>query len=519
MTINNSTASKLKVVYKDPKSLLPNPLNNELYSELDNDLHYAELKASILLFGILSPLITTKSGITRSGDLRRKIALELKIRSVPCIEEPEADELKELQEKLSLNDERMDNYRTILHDLHKKDTVYSKLIRKEILEDVYDLKQGKRTELKPDLAAAFKERNKIASKSGMTKLNNLRKDLEAKFKDDKKKQDEWLKSQGPKATLKTVCRDAKQQAANNTEDPDLAKRFDYIVNEINVYNQDCLDLSPIPDKSMQVVCGSPAYLNMRKSQGFENELGTQKSVEDYVELLVSYYKQCKRILTDDGCIWVNISDAIRSSRYLLSTEKFVIAMDKAGIPLRERIYWNKVNSQPGDGNGSMGNVELLLKFSFCKEPYTDYSWLNDIELKEDFKFGEGQRVRLSSFIHVRDGIVKTSTASTARLRKACKENGFHLEHTSVYPIEIPYLFLMTSCKNGSHFADFFNGTGTSGKAAIIINTEFDKNLVYHGFEINSLSVRSTKVNIEMDFGKQPSDKVIPFYPKQETEAA
>jgi DNA modification methylase len=202
---------------------------------------------------------------------------------------------------------------------------------------------------------------------------------------------------------------------------------------------------------------------------------------------------------------------------MLTTEKFIIAMDEAGIKLKDRIYWIKSCSQPGDNDGSLGNVELLLKFSFCKNPYVDYTWLNDIAQKEDLKYGEGQRVRLSSFLNLKDGIVKTNIANTARLRAECKKHGFYLEHTSTYPIEIPYIFLMTSCREGSHFVDLYNGTGTSGKAALIINSEFKKNIVYHGFEINSLSVHSTKVNIEMDLGEQPSDNIIPFYPKQDNE--
>ena len=326
-------------------------------------------------------------------------------------------------------------------------------------------------------------------------------------------------SQGPKATLKTVLKDAERLAAKTKGGPDETKRFDFIKNMINVYNQTCLDLSHIPDKSVQVVGGSPAFYNMRVSQGFENELGRQNTVAEFVSLLVQHYKQCERILTDDGCIWVNIADVIRNSCYMLTTEKFIIAMDEAGIKLKDRIYWVKASSQPGDGDGSLGNVELLLKFSFCKNPYTDYTWLNAIAQKEDLKYGEGQRVRLSSFLNLKDGIVKTNIANTARLRKACKKHGFYLEHTSTYPIEIPYVFLMTSCREDSHFVDLHNGTGTSGKAVLILNSEFKKKVVYHGFEINTLSVHSTKVNIEMDFGEQPSDNTIPFYPKQDNEIA
>ena len=398
---SNIEGSNLKIVEMKLADLIPNKLNSELYGDPAKNEALAMLRQSMKLVGLKVPLIVTKSGKMKDGDLRRIILMEMGETTAPCIIETEFESLEILKEKNNIDTEILEKYKTIIYDLKKKETVFSKIIRNDVFNMIHGDLQGKRSDKDADTKKAMDERKQIASKSGITKLNKIRDLVEEAFPGDRDSQDEWLVSQGPKATLKTVLKDAERLAAKTKGGPDETKRFDFIKNMINVYNQTCLDLSHIPDKSVQVVGGSPAFYNMRVSQGFENELGRQNTVAEFVSLLVQHYKQCERILTDDGCIWVNIADVIRNSCYMLTTEKFIIAMDEAGIKLKDRIYWVKASSQPGDGDGSLGNVELLLKFSFCKNPYTDYTWLNAIAQKEDLKYGEGQRVRLSSLQYYR----------------------------------------------------------------------------------------------------------------------
>ena len=529
---------KLKVVYKDPQTLIANTLNNELYGEPENNSVYSELKASILVFGILTPIIIQKCGKVRAGEMRRKIAIDLGIISVPCIVEDDSEELKNLQKSLKLKDELMDNYRTILHDLRKTDTVYSKLIRKEILEEVYDMKQGNRSDLKPEIAAAFKERNNIASKSGMTKLNNLRKYLESAFLDNKTEQDNWLKSQGTKATLKTMCRDARKLAAKlpHNETPteldtnvpvthnnDVPRqeavdlKYDYIKDQINVFNQSCFDLSIIPDRSIQLICTSPPYIGVCPPQegvdGTE-EIGTEPDVETYTNRLVECFVRCLPKLTNDATIWVNMADVMKDGCFKLAPEIFLKKMVDAGFKCKDKVWWVKTNAQPGDGDNTFQNVEHLMKFSICDEPYTNYEWLADTSNFEGSTFGKGaSRIRLSSFVNLKNGFVTTSAATTAKLRQACSKAGFYLEHKTTYPPEIAYLCVKLSCRENSNVLDIFNGCGNSAVALLHANM----NLTYYGIEINSLSVKASQINIEEVHGLNSKGTTIPFYPNQSNE--
>ena len=59
--------------------------------------------------------------------------------------------------------------------------------------------------------------------------------------------------------------------------------------------------------------------------------------------------------------------------------------------------------------------------------------------------------------------------------------------------------------------DLFNGCGNTAKAVLYA----DMGITYHGFEINPVSIRASKLNIEMDFGKQPNSKTKEFKPNKD----
>ena len=490
----------LKVVYKDPKQLTPNSINSEIFGDLSGSEGYIELKTSIALSGILQPLIITKLDRVRSGDQRLKCALELGLKSIPCIVENDID----VPTVASLDNEVHEKYRTIVHDLKKKDTVYSKLIRLEILNQIYNIKQGVRTDKNPKLAAYIKERNSLGSQTERTKLSTIRKHLEKAFPEDGEAQNNWLKNQGEKSRLKTVSRDAKRLAVENNENngegsnqPNL--RFEVDEEQIRIFNQSCFDLSQIPDDSIQNIVTSPPYYKMRPPQQAvetTEEVGTETDIELYTDRLVECFTNCKRVLKQDGTIWVNISDKMMDGCFQLAPELFMLKMLSAGFLCTDKIFWVKSNAQPGDGNNTFQNVEYLLKFSLSADPYTNYDWLNTTTHFEDSKFGKGARIKLSSFVHLKESFVTTCAANTGRLRKACEKEGFYLEHNTTFPPEIPYLCIRLSSRETSAVLDIFNGCGNTAKAVLHAK---DLNLKYYGYEINPLSVRASKVNIDMDF--------------------
>lgn len=77
----------------------------------------------------------------------------------------------------------------------------------------------------------------------------------------------------------------------------------------NLLIGDCRNILPsLPDKLVQCVVTSPPYFNLW-DYGVEGQIGLEDSVEDYVNSLVNVFREVKRILKDDGTLWLNLGDS------------------------------------------------------------------------------------------------------------------------------------------------------------------------------------------------------------------
>jgi len=499
----------LRVFYRDPKELIPNQLNADISGDPQKNSRYQELLQSIKICGILQPLIVTKRNRIRAGNMRHHIALSIGLTKVPCLEEIDSDELLKV-EAVENKEQIIDNYKTVSHDINKGDTPYSKLMRIKILEEYYGIRQGVRIDKSPEIKQAKEKRDKIAPQTERTQLKAIEKNLELAFPDDAEKQKEYWGKVGTGKSVIAAVKETKMLAVKAQEPEDLDERFDYITDQIKIYNQSCLDLSNIPNKSIRAIIGSPPYHLMKPPQeGFENELGQEETAKQYALNLLELYLPCKRILLDDGSIWIVINEGVKNGSYTGAVEWLIVLMLENGFILNDVLIWAKYNTQPSGGNRSTRNFEYILQFTLKPVPKCDFTWLNGFEPLNDNVFGVGAGIKLASFIHLKEGFVKTSVANTGRLREACEKEGFYLEHSSTYPPEIPFVCIKTSCQKGDHIADLFNGCGSTAKAVLYAA---DMDITYHGFEINPVSVRASKINIEMDFGKQSNGKTKEFKP-------
>lgn len=81
----------------------------------------------------------------------------------------------------------------------------------------------------------------------------------------------------------------------------------------NLLIGDCRNILPsLPDKLVQCVVTSPPYFGLR-DYGVEGQIGLEDSVEDYVNSLVNVFREVKRILKDDGTLWLNLGDSYAGS--------------------------------------------------------------------------------------------------------------------------------------------------------------------------------------------------------------
>lgn len=140
-----------------------------------------------------------------------------------------------------------------------------------------------------------------------------------------------------------------------------------------IYNTDCIyGLKELPDQCVDVCVTSPPYFNLR-DYGNAGQIGLEKTPEEYIEKLVEVFREVRRVLKDDGTLWVNIGDSYatssgnqppRNTRNRNGHTAKVVPSgykrkDLIGIPwmlafalradgwyLRQDIIWNKTNCMP-----------------------------------------------------------------------------------------------------------------------------------------------------------------------------
>lgn len=76
-----------------------------------------------------------------------------------------------------------------------------------------------------------------------------------------------------------------------------------------IIHADVLDgLSQIASDSIQCVVTSPPYWGLRNYQ-HDGQIGREKTPQEYVERMVAVFREVRRVLRDDGTVWLNLGDS------------------------------------------------------------------------------------------------------------------------------------------------------------------------------------------------------------------
>jgi site-specific DNA-methyltransferase (cytosine-N4-specific) len=133
-------------------------------------------------------------------------------------------------------------------------------------------------------------------------------------------------------------------------------------------------LAQLPSGVFQACITSPPYWSLRNYH-IAGQIGLESSVDDYIKGLVQVFDEVRRILREDGTVWLNIGDSYTSGgRTWRAPDKknpvramdvrpptpnglkpkdligvpwrLAFALQAAGWYLRADIIWNKPNCQP-----------------------------------------------------------------------------------------------------------------------------------------------------------------------------
>ena len=78
-----------------------------------------------------------------------------------------------------------------------------------------------------------------------------------------------------------------------------------------IINANALSI-PLAAKSVHTIVTSPPYYGLR-DYGVDGQIGLEVTPDAYIANLVAVFRECKRILRDDGTLWVNIGDSYASN--------------------------------------------------------------------------------------------------------------------------------------------------------------------------------------------------------------
>jgi DNA modification methylase len=77
----------------------------------------------------------------------------------------------------------------------------------------------------------------------------------------------------------------------------------------NIYNGDVLEtLRTFPEGIFNTCVTSPPYWGLR-DYGVEGQIGLESTPDEYVEKMVGIFREVRRVLRDDGTLWLNLGDS------------------------------------------------------------------------------------------------------------------------------------------------------------------------------------------------------------------
>ena len=77
------------------------------------------------------------------------------------------------------------------------------------------------------------------------------------------------------------------------------------------------------------------------------QMGLEETPEDYVQAMVELFREVRRVLTDDGTLWLNLGDSYNKDKQLIGIPwRVAFALQADGWILRQDIIWAKPNPMP-----------------------------------------------------------------------------------------------------------------------------------------------------------------------------
>ena len=296
-----------------------------------------------------------------------------------------------------------------------------------------------------------------------------------------------------------------------------------------IINRDCLlALRDLPDESVNCCVTSPPYYALR-DYGMDAQIGREDSPEEYIRRLVLVFREVRRVLTNDGTLWLNIADTYcgtgNKGGYLdpknpkgRNGQRVSLARraseckqkDMIGIPwllafalradgwyLRSDIIWCKANPMPESCKDRPSRCyEHVFLLTKSKKYYYDVLAIAEPIAEGTAARYKGGRSASSKYAEEIPGQGKVQKLNAARAAGTITDadispvrnarDVWHINtvpykggHFAAYPPKLAEKCILAGCPRGGVVLDPFFGSGTTGLAAV----KNDRR--YIGIELNA----------------------------------
>ncbi len=250
-------------------------------------------------------------------------------------------------------------------------------------------------------------------------------------------------------------------------------------------------LKTLPDKSVQCVVTSPPYWGLRDYKN-DNQIGLEKTFTEYVKNLTSIFNEVKRIIKDDGVLWLNLGDTYASKDDLTNGIKgknligipwrVAFALQEDGWYLRQDIIWAKPNPMPEPVKDRCTKSHEHI-FMFTKSPhyYFDSEAIREprVSSSNNHQFGGKKYNDPNNPIYASPGsIYKSDGKRNKRDVWFIPTQPFAGSHFAVMPEAVAEPCILSTSKEGDVVFDPFFGAGTVG----VVSKRNNRN--YIGIELN-----------------------------------
>ena len=268
---------------------------------------------------------------------------------------------------------------------------------------------------------------------------------------------------------------------------------------------DCRNTLKQFDEQARTCVTSPPYYGLRNYGNEENQIGQENTPEEFIDQLVSVFKEVRNVLTDDGTLWVNLGDSyynyrpgkgqsypkqsVSKTNQDLPTQcnkrgnkleglkekdligipwMFAFAMRSDGWYLRQDIIWHKPNPMPESvKDRCTKSHEYIFLLSKNKKYYYDNE-----AIKEPVKKDWGTRDRTQGKYHnPGSGLVPHSGLSKSYDRKNKRDvwsitnKPYKGSHFAVFPPDLITPCILAGSEKGDIILDPFMGSGTTAMVA------------------------------------------------------